>query len=264
MGASPLFGIPLIASQQAQPEVTHNEAVMLLSIAMRGALSIGDTSPPGSPAEGDCYVLGASPTGAWSGKGNKIAIYYNAAWNFLPGVDESGTNIPIGASHEGLKIYVQDENTDYIWDGSAWRVFISGAGSILSFSPTFDFVTPGDLSVLYSQQTGEGSIIGNMFFARIRLSFTPTYTTASGIPLIVGLPFSNASSFTQCATMTFHNANLTYPAGVTEISPNMNAGNNFISMRGNGSGVTSRFLSPTEVPSGVGQTWQMQIAYPIS
>ena len=131
MGASPIFGIPLIASQQAQPEVTHNEAVMLLSIAFLGVISVGLDTPPGSPAEGDAYVLGAAPTGVWTGKANKIAIRYNAAWQFLPADDEDGTNIPIGASHEGLRVWDKATNNLYIWSGSAWASY-TGGGAVSS------------------------------------------------------------------------------------------------------------------------------------
>lgn len=40
------------------------------------------STPPGSPAKGDRYLVGASPTGAWSGKTNNIAWYDGAAWMF--------------------------------------------------------------------------------------------------------------------------------------------------------------------------------------
>lgn len=28
-------------------------------------------TPPGSPSDGDCYIVGAAPTGAWAGNGGK-------------------------------------------------------------------------------------------------------------------------------------------------------------------------------------------------
>lgn len=39
-------------------------------------------TPPGSPANGDRYVCGTSPTGAWSGQANKYATYLGSAWEF--------------------------------------------------------------------------------------------------------------------------------------------------------------------------------------
>lgn len=39
-------------------------------------------TPPGSPAVGDRYIVGASATGAWAGKEGQIALYINAGWAF--------------------------------------------------------------------------------------------------------------------------------------------------------------------------------------
>jgi hypothetical protein len=132
-----------------------------------------------------------------------------------------------------------------------------------TFVPTFSFTTPGDLSVVYAAQEGEYTIIGNRIFVGFKIAFTPTYTTATGTPVVGGLPVPNASGFTQVATVAFHNSNLSYPAGVTEVCPNINSGNDYILMRGNGSGITSQFLTTAQVPSGVGQNWFFQATYPI-
>lgn len=40
------------------------------------------STPPGSPAKGDRYVVKATGTGAWAGKDNQIAWYDGAAWKF--------------------------------------------------------------------------------------------------------------------------------------------------------------------------------------
>lgn len=39
-------------------------------------------APPGSPSAGDVYLVGASPTGSWSGQANKIATYGGSSWTF--------------------------------------------------------------------------------------------------------------------------------------------------------------------------------------
>ena len=43
---------------------------------------VGTNTPSGSPAQGDAYVVGTSPTGAWATKNNQIAIWDGAAWQF--------------------------------------------------------------------------------------------------------------------------------------------------------------------------------------
>ncbi|AGH31356.1 hypothetical protein TVVG_00007 [Tetraselmis viridis virus SI1] len=119
MVTTPIFGIPEIASQQDQPEVTHNEALILIQILMTGAEGQQNT-PPGGPSEGQVYIVGDTPTGAWAGRPNKVAIYYGGAWRFLPGVDDSGSSIDIGATHEGIRVYRKDLSALTVWDGAAW------------------------------------------------------------------------------------------------------------------------------------------------
>ncbi len=42
------------------------------------------TAPPGSPANGDTYIVKATATGVWAGMENKIAVWRSgpAAWQF--------------------------------------------------------------------------------------------------------------------------------------------------------------------------------------
>jgi hypothetical protein len=123
MTTSPDLGIPEIVSQQNQPEISHNEALIMLQALAQGVIDRAINTPPGSPTSGDSYIIGAAPTGAWAGKANKIAIYWSNAWRFVPDVDSAGTDIPIGARHEGLKVWVRDEDKLYVWSGSAWVEF---------------------------------------------------------------------------------------------------------------------------------------------
>lgn len=116
----PDSGIPTVAQQQATPEVTINEA--LFSLYLRtGVGVIGvQNAPPGSPVEGDCYVVGTSGSGAWAGKSSCIAGYLNGSWRFFPGFDTAGTQITPGARHEGMHVWRMDTNAVYRWNGSAW------------------------------------------------------------------------------------------------------------------------------------------------
>lgn len=108
------LSIPLIAQNQAQKEVTANEAFCIIdAILNRGAVHKGTNTPPGSPVAGDLYIIGSSPTGSWSGQGGHIA-YYNGTWKFI---------VP----NEGFTVWVNDENMEYSWDGAAWVSTISGA-----------------------------------------------------------------------------------------------------------------------------------------
>lgn len=118
MTTSPKLGLPLIDNQQSTPEVTHNAAIMALQALALGAVSITNT-PPGSPADGDTYIIGTSPTGVWSGKASKIATYYGG-WIYLPGVDSDGAAITMGATQNGLSIWLVSANALYYWNGTVW------------------------------------------------------------------------------------------------------------------------------------------------
>lgn len=121
MSTSPDFGLPLVAAQQVQPEVTHNEAIVLLTIAQKGIINATTSTPPGSPTEGDAYIVASSPTGAWVGKTNCIALYYNASWKFWPGNNSSGTQITPSTRQEGMRVWDQSINGLQVFDGSAWQ-----------------------------------------------------------------------------------------------------------------------------------------------
>ena len=60
-----------------------------------------------------------------------------------------------------------------------------------TWTPTFDFITAGDLSVTYSVQQGTYTKIGNLVEVHLELSTSVfTHTTASGTFIIRGLPFT--------------------------------------------------------------------------
>lgn len=114
MTTTPDFGLPQLAQSQANPDVTHNEAIQLLQALLNGAIDRAVNAPPGSPSNGDVYILGAAPTGAWAGQANKVAVRVGDAWRFVP------NGVAIGARHEGIRLWVRDEDAVYVWSGSAW------------------------------------------------------------------------------------------------------------------------------------------------
>lgn len=122
MTTTPDFGLPELSQSQANPDVTHNEALQLLQALSNGAIDRALNNPPGAPTNGDVYILGAAPTGAWAGRANAVAVYLGGAWHFIPGFDSAGAAIAIGARHEGLSLYVRDEDLFYTWSGAAWVI----------------------------------------------------------------------------------------------------------------------------------------------
>ena len=81
----------------------------------QNVISQGLNTPPSSPVKGDRYIVGASPTGAWSGKAKNIAWYDGAAWKF-------------DAPTAGWQSYVTADSAYYFYTGTAWTV--SGSGDM--------------------------------------------------------------------------------------------------------------------------------------
>ena len=74
MSATPKLGITFLSAGQAQKEFAVNEGLQLLDLAAFPAVEqAGLNDPPASPVLGDCYIVGASPTGAWVGHARKEA-----------------------------------------------------------------------------------------------------------------------------------------------------------------------------------------------
>jgi|GEM_PF-2624753 len=120
MTDTPHLGLPLIAASQSQKHVTHNEALYILDTLVQLAVLDRDLStPPGSPSEGQRWIVGASPTGAWAGHADHIAAWKDSAWQF---------SVP----KTGWLAYVVDENSLLAWDGSAWVAAIEFALNNLS------------------------------------------------------------------------------------------------------------------------------------
>ncbi len=101
------LSIGLVAQNQSQKEVTVNTAIMTIdAILNRGAIDKDLNTPPGSPTDGDLYIVGGSPTGGWSSNALDLA-YYQTTWKFIN-------------PNEGMALWVNDENVVYTFDGTAW------------------------------------------------------------------------------------------------------------------------------------------------
>lgn len=84
MTQSQRIGAPFIEPAQVDKSTTHNEALTILDIAVCAAVDgfLLD-SPPASPAAGDCYIVGADPSGAWDGQALALAGYTVGGWRFI-------------------------------------------------------------------------------------------------------------------------------------------------------------------------------------
>lgn len=108
MTDSPNLALPYIDGGEAQPFVTYNDAVRALDALVQLAVLDRDlASPPGSPSDGQRWIVAASPSGAWAGHATQIAAWQDGAWEFY-------------APRTGWFAYVPDEGTLLAWNGTAW------------------------------------------------------------------------------------------------------------------------------------------------
>lgn len=78
---TPRLGLSELIAAQSQPEVPVNASFRQLDqLAQMSVLNVLN-SPPGSPADGDSYIVDSSPTGAWVGHSKSIAYFVAGAFN---------------------------------------------------------------------------------------------------------------------------------------------------------------------------------------
>lgn len=104
------FALPYIQPGQAQKEVFHNEALTIMDALLHpAAQSAGDNAPPASPAAGQCWIVGNSPTGAWAGHGGAVATWSEGGWRFI-------------APLPGMLVWLIDEQLWARREASGWIV----------------------------------------------------------------------------------------------------------------------------------------------
>jgi len=105
---TPRFNLPLLAIGQAQKELYHNEALVLLDFLVNPtAIAIHEDPSLLSPSEGDAWLVGSSPIGEWNSKSSQIAVWTAGGWRFVvPGI--------------GTKIYLLDTNEIAIFRNGDW------------------------------------------------------------------------------------------------------------------------------------------------
>lgn len=126
-------------------------------------------TPPGSPSNGDTYIIGAAPTGAWAGNGGKVTRYSSslAAWEFFTPVNgwlfESRTN-----------------RESYRYTGSAWEIFYQEG----TWTPTWSNLTVVGTLVTSGKYIKSGSSLA------ISVTVSATSTTSNGTGTSFSLPFA--------------------------------------------------------------------------
>lgn len=123
---TPIIGLDEIASDQVSKDITHNNALRALEGVLIRVLSATTTAEPGSPANGDAYIIPASATGTdWATYSQDDIAVYNEGWyNFTPG--------------HGWRVWIEDDNYYAFFDdsNSKWTPLVLGSESGITASTT--------------------------------------------------------------------------------------------------------------------------------
>jgi hypothetical protein len=118
---TPLLGLSEIAEGVVNQATIHNTGLRQLEARGFRVLSMTTTTPAVGAAEGDSYIIPAGATGVWSAKTNQMASWIGGAWSYYTPIEGVGG------------IWVNDLDTAYSFDGSAW-VASGGVGASAPFS----------------------------------------------------------------------------------------------------------------------------------
>lgn len=118
MTSTARLDMPLIAAEQAQKHVTHNEALLLLDAAVQLRLTgRGVVEPPESPDPGQTFAIGTDATDAWQGRDGQLAHWTEGGWRYLQ-------------PQAGWLAWDETLAAPVIFDGSEWRALLSNLEGI--------------------------------------------------------------------------------------------------------------------------------------
>ncbi|GAB5488869.1 MAG: hypothetical protein Pars2KO_24390 [Parasphingorhabdus sp.] len=105
---TPRFKLPLLAIGQAQKELFHNEALILLDfLTCPSVLAIHDDPATLMPSDGQAWLIDLNPIGEWSLRANQIAIWTPGGWRFIE---------PAGYT----ELFVSDANEIAVFRNNTW------------------------------------------------------------------------------------------------------------------------------------------------
>lgn len=113
MAQTDRLGLPLMAAGQAQKEITHNEALSLIDIAVQLVVESADlATPPASPVPGQCWIVASGADGSWFDQSGRIASWTTSGWLFA--VPKIGWGAWVSDRANGVRF----DGTDWIDEGS--------------------------------------------------------------------------------------------------------------------------------------------------
>lgn len=120
----PKLGLMINALTGDAYDVDFRKFLRAIDVLLQGAvLSKTLTAPPGSPVNGDRYIIAASPTGAWAGQAKAITVWTTDNPASPSGVWEFYT------PQTGWMVANIADSTVYVYLSGAWTALAGGGGS---------------------------------------------------------------------------------------------------------------------------------------
>jgi hypothetical protein len=133
---------------------------------------------PGTPSNGDRYIIPASASGAqWAGQDGKVGAFIDNAWHFF-------------TPFKGWSANVEDENLRVEWSGTAWAYPGTPAKTAADAGAT---ISANNASYILVSNTGAQSVtnftgsenVGMRVGQRLALKFADANTTLQNGSLLV-------------------------------------------------------------------------------
>jgi len=141
MAIEPITGLTYQEAGSLQTDVLQNAELNYVSAWLNCAvLRAGDAAPPGSPEEGDRYIVGASATGAWATHDDALAVYRGGVWQFY-------------APSDGVSVKDLDSGDDYEFVSAAWTVKSGGDVSSVNGATGAVVLDDGDVKSVVTALT---------------------------------------------------------------------------------------------------------------
>lgn len=154
-------------------------------------------TPPGSPSDGDVYIIGAAPTGAWAGNAGKVARWYanDGAWDFY-------------TPKNGWMLQSNSAREVYRYTGGAWEIFYQEG----VWSPSATDLGGSDITYPVAKYTR----VGNRADYTFKISGTGLTSTAGSTR--ISLPFTPYITSVCCASNDLSTPN--YGTGISFVNGN--------------------------------------------
>lgn len=212
---TPNRNIPYVPEGTLDPAAGLNLALNVIDALLQTrVISIGQSTPPGSPSDGDLYIVGAGATGAWAGHENDLARYVaeGNSWQFFSAGDEVAI------------VYNDDDGGLYIFSSGSW-ILAAGLGDAPADGDTYgrkdgSWVSVSNSAVVDVSNENTAATPGNAG-QYTRFSHTAAkYTFDSSEDFVVGAEYhgryvgSGTLTITEAGTMTINP-----PAGGSLVIP---------------------------------------------